>query len=107
MGPETIVTLIGVGVIVGALAVYLIVIAYSLVKISFTLGTVLIGVRSIAYQCEPLREVVGGIVEDVTAIEESLASLLPEEAEEAEEAEESEPEDDVPPPRRRRARSRS
>jgi len=75
MGPETIVTLIGVAVIVGALAAYLILIAYSLYKVSFTLGTVLIGVRAIAARCEPLREVIGSIGNDVASVEQAMAGL--------------------------------
>ncbi len=75
MGAETIVTLIGVAVIVGALAAYLILIAYSLNKVSFTLGTVLIGVRAIAAQCEPLREVIGSIGNDVATVEQAMAGL--------------------------------
>ncbi len=75
IGPETIVTLVGVAVIVGALAAYLIIIAYSLNKVSFTLGTVLIGVRAIAARCEPLREVIGSISNDVAAVEQAMAGL--------------------------------
>ncbi len=75
MGPEAIVTLVGAALIVGALAVYLIVIAYSLYKVSFTLGTVLIGVRAIAARCEPLREVIGSIANDVASVEEAMAGL--------------------------------
>jgi hypothetical protein len=75
MGAETVVTLIGVAVIVGALAAYLIIIAYSLYKVSFTLGTVLIGVRAIAARCEPLREVIGSIANDVASVEEAMAGL--------------------------------
>ncbi len=75
MGPEAIVTLVGVALIVGALAVYLIVIAYSLYKVSFTLGTVLIGVRAIAARCEPLSGVVGSIANDVGAVERAMERL--------------------------------
>lgn len=75
MGAETVVTLIGVAVIVGALAAYLILIAYSLYKVSFTLGTVLIGVRAIAARCEPLREVIGSIGNDVATVEQAMAGL--------------------------------
>lgn len=75
IGAETIVTLIGVAVIVGALAAYLIIIAYSLNKVSYTLGTVLIGVRAIAARCEPLREVIGSIGNDVAAVEQAMAGL--------------------------------
>ena len=75
MGPETVVTLIGVAIIVAALAAYLILIAYSLYKVSFTLGTVLIGVRAIAARCEPLREVIGSIGNDVATVEQAMAGL--------------------------------
>ena len=75
MGPEAIVTVVGVAVIVGTLAVYLIIISYSLYKVSYTLGTVLIGVRAIAAQCEPLSDVVGSIAADVTAVEQAMAGL--------------------------------
>lgn len=75
MGPETVVTLIGVAIIVAALAAYLILIAYSLYKVSFTLGTVLIGVRAIAARCEPLREVIGSIGNDVASVEQAMAGL--------------------------------
>jgi len=75
MGPETVVTLIGVFIIVAALAAYLIMIAYSLYKVSFTLGTVLIGVRAIAARCEPLREVIGSIGNDVATVEQAMAGL--------------------------------
>lgn len=75
MGPETVVTLIGVAIIVAALAAYLILIAYSLNKVSFTLGTVLIGVRAIAARCEPLREVIGSIGNDVATVEAAMAGL--------------------------------
>ena len=75
MGAETIVTLIGVAVIVGALAAYLIIIAYSLYKVSFTLGTVLIGVRAIAARCEPLRGVIGSIANDIDSVEQAMAGL--------------------------------
>ncbi|MDQ3573953.1 MAG: hypothetical protein M3378_12220 [Actinomycetota bacterium] len=98
MGPEAIVTIIGVALVVGALAAYLIIIAYSLYKVSFTLGTVLIGVRAIADQCEPLRDVVGSIADDVAAVEEDMARLAAgqdvEGVEEAEEAEDEYQEED-------------
>ena len=42
MGAETIGTLVGVAVIVAALAFYLITIALTLQKVSFELGTILI-----------------------------------------------------------------
>jgi hypothetical protein len=76
MGPETIVTLIGVFLAVGAVALYLIIIAYTLNRVSFTVGTVLIGVRSIAAQTEPVGNVVGDIYRGVQSIEHALSNLL-------------------------------
>ncbi|MGH9186544.1 MAG: hypothetical protein ACRD0U_12130 [Acidimicrobiales bacterium] len=76
MAAAAIVTLVGVAIIVIALATYLTIIAYTLSRASFTLGTVLIGVRSIANQTEPVGEVVAGILEDVEAIDGALKSLL-------------------------------
>ncbi|MGH9182670.1 MAG: hypothetical protein ACRDZ9_02455 [Acidimicrobiales bacterium] len=70
-----IVTIAAVGVLVGAVALYLIVIAAILQRVSFTVGTVLIGVRAIADQVQPVGSVVNDIVSDVRAIEETLASL--------------------------------
>ena len=71
-----IVTLVLVFVLVAAIATYLIIIAYTLNNVSFTLGTILIGVRSIAYQTEPVGEVLGGIAGDVKAIEGALGDLV-------------------------------
>jgi uncharacterized membrane protein YfbV (UPF0208 family) len=76
MSAAAIVTLIGVAILAGALAVYLFVIATILKKVSFRLGTVLIGVRSIAHQTEPVNQVVGEIYEDLNAIDEALAGLV-------------------------------
>ena len=71
-----IVTLVLVFVLVAAIATYLIIIAYTLYDVSFTLGTILIGVRAIAYQTEPVGDVLGGIAGDVKAIEGALADLV-------------------------------
>lgn len=76
MGAATIVTLLGVGIIVAALAVYLIVITYTLNHVSFTLGTVLIGVKAIVAQVEPVPKYVGIILNDVTAIDQAAKQLL-------------------------------
>lgn len=77
MDAAAIVTIAGIGLIVAALAVYLITICYLLVKISFTLGTVLIGVRAIANRCEPLRPTVDAILENVTTIEREVSTMVP------------------------------
>ena len=71
-----IVTLVLVFVAVSAIALYLIIVAYTLNNVSFTLGTILIGVRSIAYQTEPVGDVLNGIAGDVKAIEGALGDLV-------------------------------
>ncbi len=71
-------TLIGVALAVAAVALYLIIVAYTLNRVSFNVGTVLIGVRAIAQQCEPLQGAVSSIVADVTAIEEAMGNLVSE-----------------------------
>lgn len=75
MGLETVVTLIGVFLGVGAVALYLIIIAATLNKVSFIVGTVLIGVRAIAAQTEPIGSVVRDIHNEVSSIENALAAL--------------------------------
>ncbi len=76
MGAATVVTLIGVFAIVAVLAVYLITISYTLNDVSFTVGTVLVGVRSITAQVEPVPKYVGIIVNDVVAIDQAAKQLL-------------------------------
>lgn len=76
IGAATWVTLLGVLLGVGAVAIYLIIIAFTLNKVSFTVGTVLIGVRAIAAQCEPIGSVVGDIFRETQAIEHALSGLL-------------------------------
>ncbi|MGI8757886.1 MAG: hypothetical protein ACR2K0_01095 [Acidimicrobiales bacterium] len=76
MGAATIVTLVAVFLVVAALAGYLITIAATLRDVSFTLGTILIGVRAIANQTAPLKGVVGDIVGDVVAIDTAFKGLL-------------------------------
>ena len=51
-----IVTLIGVALIVAALAIYLIWVAVLLRTVSFNLGTIIAGVRAIAMQAQPLGQ---------------------------------------------------
>lgn len=76
MGAATIVTLVGVFLAVAALAAYLIYIAAALRDVSFTLGTIIIGVRAIANQTAPLKSVVGDIVGDVVAVDTVFKGLL-------------------------------
>ena len=74
--PVAIVTLFLFFCLIVAVAFYLIIIGYVLYDVTFTLGTILIGVRSIAYQTEPVGEVLGGIAGDVQAIEGALGDLV-------------------------------
>lgn len=76
MGAATVVTLLGVGIIVAAIALYLINICLILNHVSFTVGTVIIGVNAIAQACAPLAEVVRDIKNNVSAIDEDLEALV-------------------------------
>lgn len=87
MGIESILLFIGLAVAVATIALYLIVVAAMLRDVSFTVGTVLVGVRSIALQTQPIGSVLRDIVRDVQTIDDALEGLLIQ-AEEAEEARE-------------------
>jgi hypothetical protein len=76
IAPAVIGLLVGTAVLVAALAIYLIAIVWILWDVSFTLGTVLIGVRAIANQVEPVGDVVAGIAANVSAIDNALGGLL-------------------------------
>ena len=76
MGAATVFTLIGVAVIVAAIALYLINICLILNHVSFTVGTVIIGVRAIAAACEPLGPVIRDIKNNISAIDEDLEALV-------------------------------
>ena len=76
MGLATILTLVGVAIIVAALALYLILIAWILNRVSFRLGTVLIGVKAIVHQVEDVPRYVGILVNDVMAIDQAAHQLL-------------------------------
>ena len=102
MDAAAIVTIAGVGLIVAALAVYLITISYILVRVSFTLGTILIGVKAIANRCDPLNPIIGSILENVSTIQRELSDLSPAPEQEQEEEEEEEPAAAAAGSRRRR-----
>ena len=76
MGAATVVTLIGVAIIVAALALYLTKICFILNHVSFTVGTVIIGVKAIAQACEPLAPVIRDIANNISAIDEDLEALV-------------------------------
>jgi|SRR5438270_2686797 hypothetical protein len=76
MGAATVVTLLGVAIAVAAIALYLINICVILNHVSFTVGTVIVGVKSIAMATEPLAEVVRDIQNNIAAIDEDLEVLV-------------------------------
>ncbi len=76
MSAAAITTLVGVGLLAGALVLYLSIVAYHLSKVNFALGTVVIGVRAIANQTQPVEAVVGSIAGDVAAIDDALKALV-------------------------------
>lgn len=71
------ITFLIIALAVAAIAGYLIIVSFILRKVSFTLGTVLIGVRAIANQTQPAKPVVDDIARDVAAIQQALEGLLP------------------------------
>jgi hypothetical protein len=76
MGAATVVTLLGVAICVAAIALYLINICLILNHVSFTVGTVIIGVKAIAQATEPLAGVVRDIQNNVAAIDDDLEALV-------------------------------
>lgn len=76
IGAATIVTLLGVAVTAAALAIYLITIQTVLTKVSYILGTVLIGVRSIANQTQPMASVIRDIGNDIDAARSALEGVV-------------------------------
>lgn len=76
MGAATVGTLVGVGLIVAVLAFYLIWISWTLWRVHFNLGTILVGVRAIVKQVEPVPKYVGIILNDVLSIDQAAKQLL-------------------------------
>lgn len=76
MDTLVILTLIAVGLIVAALAVSLITILLMLRGTLFTLGTVNVGLRSIARRVEPLEPVLAAVNSDLSAVRNELQSVL-------------------------------
>ena len=58
------------------IAFYLIAVAYTLRRVSFNVGTVLVGVKSICLQVRPVPKYVGIIMNDVMAIDQAAHQLL-------------------------------
>lgn len=63
------------GVLVAALAFYLLWVVAILRHLVDTLGKVLFGVRAIAHRVEPVEEIVADINTDLTAVAEAMESL--------------------------------
>lgn len=76
MGAATIGTLVGVFLIVAVLALYLIWISWTLWRVHFNLGTIIVGVKAIVKQVEPVPKYVGIILNDVVAIDQAAKQLL-------------------------------
>ncbi len=72
----SILTLTAIGLIVAALAAHLILIALSLRKTLFTLGTVNVGLRAIAKRVEPIEPILTEINSDLSVVRDALARIL-------------------------------
>ena len=76
MGAATVGTLVGVTLIVAVLASYLIWISWTLWRVHFNLGTIIVGVKAIVKQVEPVPKYVGIILNDVQSIDQAAKQLL-------------------------------
>ena len=72
----SILTLIGAALIVAALAFVLVTVALLLRKTLFTLGTVNVGLRSIAARVEPLEPILKDLNEDLSTVHRALTAVL-------------------------------
>jgi hypothetical protein len=80
MPAAAIITLIATGLLVAALAFYLIKIALTLRTVIDTLGKITFGVRAIAHQVEPVNPIVTEIRQDLEAVDLALKALLTQKA---------------------------
>lgn len=71
-----IVTLVAIGLLVAALALYLVHVLLLLRSTSFTLGTIIAGLRAIAFQTRPVGDVVAAINDDLGEVKDALESIL-------------------------------
>ena len=76
MSIASIVLFIGIAIAVAVIALYLIAIAWMLNRVTFNLGTVIIGVKAICRQVEVVPKYVGIIMNDVLAIDQAAHQLL-------------------------------
>ncbi|MDP9069483.1 MAG: hypothetical protein M3N53_14235 [Actinomycetota bacterium] len=71
-----ILTLVGVALLIAALAAYLLAALYLLRKTLFTLGTINVGLRSIALRVEPLEPVLSEINSDLSGVRDALTEVV-------------------------------
>ncbi|MDQ4096507.1 MAG: hypothetical protein M3144_01370 [Actinomycetota bacterium] len=76
MSLASIVLFIGIGIAVAVIALYLIAVAWILNRVTFNLGTVIVGVKAICKQVEVVPKYVGIIMNDVLAIDQAAKQLL-------------------------------
>lgn len=76
MSAAAIAALAVTGVLVAALAFYLLWVVVILRRLTDTLGKVLFGVRAIAYRVEPVGPVVTELNGDLTAVAQALEALV-------------------------------
>lgn len=76
MSAAAIAALVVIGVLVVALAFYLLWVVVILERLTGTLGKVLFGVRAIAYRVEPVGPVVGELNSNLTAVADTLEALV-------------------------------
>lgn len=77
MPAAAIVTLVFTGLLVAALAFYLIWVVVLLRRIVDTLGKVVFGVRAIAHRTEPIGGILDEVNGDLAAVAEAVEGLLP------------------------------
>jgi hypothetical protein len=70
------VTVVVAGLLLAALAIYLIRIAVILRQVIDTLGKVTFGVRAIAHQVDPVNPLVTEMRQDLEAVDQALKDLL-------------------------------
>jgi hypothetical protein len=76
MSAAAIATLVLTGLLVAALAFYLIWVILILRRIVDTLGKVTFGLRAIAHRTEPIEPVVSEINDDLTAVADALEAVV-------------------------------
>ncbi|CAN5196917.1 hypothetical protein BH20ACT24_BH20ACT24_12540 [soil metagenome] len=76
MSTLVLLTFVAAGLLVAALAIYLITVILILRNVRQTAGLILFGVRAIADQAAPVAPIVGEINADLTGVRDGLAGIL-------------------------------